>query len=75
MEVVNPAWKRAVLIGIASREISKSDLFDQSGCKSRVYGSAVINGRSKSADYAAKITKFLGITEPYLIDIPETRIS
>ena len=75
MKVVNPAWKKAVNVGIAEKEISKTDLFDQSGCASRVYGSAVINGRVISQDYSEKISKFLGITVPYTVEIPEAQIS
>lgn len=75
MKVVNPEWKKAVAIGVVKREITKNEMFDKSGCNSRVYGSAVINGRSISQEYAAKISKFLEITEPYMIEIPEAQIS
>lgn len=71
----NPAWIRAVSVGIAERGISKTELFEKSGCPSRVYGSAVINGRSLSPDYSEKISKFLGITVPYTVKIPEAQIS
>lgn len=69
MKVVNPAWTRACKVEIASRDLSKNDFYEQSGCKSREYGSAVLNGRAISEKYAGMFSSFLGITEPYLIDV------
>ena len=75
MKVVNPKWREAVRIGIAKRDISKNELQDLAGLKSREYTSAVINGRVTSISYAAAISKVLEITDPYLIEIPEADIS
>ena len=68
MKVVNPKWREAVRIGIARRDISKNELNERAGLKSREYASAVINGRVISNTYATEISRVLEIDEPYLIE-------
>ncbi len=75
MKVVNPKWREAVRIEIAKRDISKNDLVELAGLKSREYTSAVINGRVVSNSYAAEINKVLEIDVPYLIDIDVADVS
>ena len=71
----NPAWIKAVRMKVAELGLTKNELFDQSGCASRVYGSSVVNGRVISKTYSKKISDFLEIDVPYTVEIPETQIS
>ncbi len=74
MKIVNPAWRKAVRVKLADRDMTKNELVEQAKLKSREYTSAVVNGRVQSEKYAASISDCLGITVPYLVEIAETDI-
>lgn len=56
MKIVNPAWRKAVRVKLADRDMTKNELVEQAKLKSREYTSAVVNGRVQSEKYAASIS-------------------
>ncbi len=74
MTVINPAWRKAVRVGLAEKNMGKMELATKAGLKSREYASAVMNGRVMSKSYAEAISEVLGIDVPYLAEVSEADI-